>query len=92
MTDLNINVSDKVTVSENRLELRLRGITGFLRAHFKWYRRLSGRLGNPTEQTISIDRSDPKITRKYHKSIEYDASGNIIDCHEHTETYNSKHR
>ncbi len=90
--DLKISVSDQVTVSENRLELKLRGIGGFILNHFKWYRRLSGERNNQTDQKIIIDRTHPNKTSKYHQSIEYDSLGNIIDYHEHTDISEAVHR
>lgn len=91
-TTINLSLKDRVKISEPRFRAKVRGSSGFLKYDLKVIERLSGKLKNFVRNTIFIDRTNPKITKKYHRVDEYDKSGTIIDHHEHTNTFKAKRR
>ena len=55
--------------------------------------KISGETKRLTHEMLTIDRSDPTQTVKYHRVQEFDHDGNPIGkLHEHTERFPSKRR
>ena len=66
---------------------------GFIVGETKSKEKISGETKRPAHEMLTIDRSDPAYTVKYHRVQEHDEKGNPMgDLHEHTEISPAKHR
>lgn len=66
---------------------------GFMVGETNSKEKISGKTKRPAHEILTIDRSDPTKTVKYHRVQEFDEQGNPLgDLHEHTEISPSRHR
>jgi hypothetical protein len=66
---------------------------GFLVGETKSKEKISGETKRSAHEMLTIDRSDPAFTVKYHRVQEFDQNGNPVgEPHEHTERFPSKRR
>jgi hypothetical protein len=66
---------------------------GFMVGETKSKEKISGETKLPAHKLLTIDRSDPACTVKYHRVQEFDQDGNPVgEPHEHTERFPSKRR
>ena len=66
---------------------------GFMVGKTNSKEKISGKTKRPAHEMLTIDRSDPAKTVKYHRVQEYDEKGNPVgEPHEHTECFPSKRR
>lgn len=66
---------------------------GFKIGETKSRDKISGKTKQLTREILTIDRSDPAHTVKYHRVQEHDEMGNLIgEPHEHTEIFPAKRR
>jgi hypothetical protein len=66
---------------------------GFMVGEANSKEKISGKTKRPAHEMLTIDRSDPAKTVKYHRVQEYDEKSNAVsDLHKHTEISPSKHR
>jgi hypothetical protein len=90
-TLLNVEVFESVHILE---ALKIRKFEdGFMVGETNSKDKISGKTKRPAHEMLTIDRSDPTKTVKYHRVQEYDEKGNPIgNLHEHTKISPAKHR
>jgi len=88
---LNVEAFESITVLE---AIKLRKIEdGFKIGEAKSREKISGKTKRRTQEILTIDRSDPDCTVKFHRVQEFDRHGNPIgEFHEHTDRFPSKRR
>lgn len=88
---LAINVSDSINLLES---LKLRKFEdGFMVGETLSRDKIAGQTKRRANEVLVIDRSDRKVTRKYHCVQEYDEFGQPVGPpHEHTEVSPAKRR
>jgi hypothetical protein len=88
---LSINVGNAITVLDGlRLDL-WEGLFRKVRNTVK--EKIAGASQRRAHQVLTIDRTDPDLTVKYHRVQEYDDAGHAAgDPHEHIQTFPARRR
>jgi hypothetical protein len=88
---LTINVSDSITLLE---AIKLRKFEdGFMVGETISRDKIAGKTKQRAHELLTIDRSDPNLTVKYHYVQEYDPAGQPVGVpHEHLRAFPAKRR
>ena len=90
-TSLTVEVFESVHILE---AVKIRKLeNGFKIGETKSREKISGKTKRRAAEILTINRSDPAYTVKYHRVQEFDQNGNPVgEPHEHTEYFPSKRR
>ncbi len=88
---IKINIHETITVLES-LGLKHKDKSGFTLGTTVVRDKIAGASKRRANETLSYDRSNPHVTKKFHHVEEIDEKGNKVVVHHEEESYPAKRR